>query len=253
MDATGDTAYDAEHHAKNYPPGIERLYWHRARNRILYRKLYPHLRPGEPVLEIGCASGVVVGYLRERGVLCDGVDLTPQVNVVPAALGHVRPGIDAFALAEDQRSRVRVLLLLDVLEHLPDPSDFLRRCDASFSGVEHILITLPARPEIWSNYDDYYRHYQRYTLESLAELRVPASFGLVDSGYFFHALYWLARGLQLFTKNRSTEVHAPAFPLVHELVGRAFDWEERLTNSSLPGSSLYALYGRQPQAGNPDP
>lgn len=245
MSATVNTAFDAEQHANACPPGVEKLYWHRARNRIVYRKLRAVVRADEPILEIGCASGAVVAYLRERGLRCEGVDLSPQANVVPGAAGHIRLGTDAFSLPVAERARPGALLLLDVLEHLPAPGDFLRRCDESFPAVRHVLVTLPARPELWSNYDDYYGHYRRYTLDSLAELRVPESFRLVASGYFFHTLYWAARALRILSAKRSVTVRAPTFPLIHDCIGRVFDWEERLADPASAGLSLYALYARR--------
>jgi hypothetical protein len=245
MSATVDTAFDAEQHANAFSPGVEKVYWHRARNRIVYRKLRPHLRGNEPVMEIGCASGAVVAYLRQRGVACEGVDLSPQANIVPGAEGHVRLGIDAFTLPAQERDRAGALLLLDVLEHLPSPGDFLRRCDESFPAVHHVLVTLPARPELWSNYDDFYGHYRRYTLDTLHELQPPPSFRLIDSGYFFHALYWAARGLRVFSTRRNVKVRAPSFPFLHDCIGRVFDWEERVARPSSAGLSLYALYERR--------
>src|SRR5262249_1716847 len=148
-----DAVFDEEQNANASPPGIEWLYWHRARNRIIHRKLRPCLRPDEQVLDIGCASGTVVAYLRERGGLCEGVDLAPRGYVVEGARGHVRQGVDAFADPPERRARFAALLLLDVLEHLPNPGEFLARCDESFPFAHHVLVTLPARPELWSTYD----------------------------------------------------------------------------------------------------
>ncbi len=245
MSAAVDTAFDEQQNASASPPGIEWLYWHRARNRIIHRKLRPVLVPGEPVLEIGCASGAVVAYLREQGVPCEGVDLATRGYVVPSARPHVRLGVDAFADAPERRAAVGVSLLLDVLEHLPDPGEFLARCDASFPALHHVLVTVPARTELWSNYDVYYGHYKRYALDSLSELRVPASFELVDSGYFFHSLYWAARAAKLFSTERATVNRAPSHRGVHDVIGRILDWEERAARSSWRGSSLFALYARK--------
>jgi hypothetical protein len=247
MSAGVDTVFDEHQNANASPPGIEWLYWHRARNRILYRKLRPYLVPGEPVLEIGCASGTVVAYLREQGVACEGVDLATRGYVVPSARPHVRLGVDAFADPPERRAAVGAILLLDVLEHLPEPGEFLARCDESFPAAHHVLVTVPARTELWSNYDVYYGHYKRYSLDSLSELRAPASFDLVDSGYFFHALYWAARAAKLFSTERPIVNRAPSLRGVHDVIGRILDWEERAARRSWPGSSLFAVYARRPR------
>lgn len=244
MGAAADTEFDDEQHDNAYPPGIEALYWHRARNRIVHRKLGRHLGVTDSVLEVGCGSGVVVAYLRAQGIACEGVDLALRANVVPGAEGHVQYGVDAFDLAPHRRASTTVLLLLDVLEHLRQPGEFLEKCDKAFPSAHHLFVTLPARPEVWSSYDDYYAHYARYTLESLSDLAVPRAFRLCDSGYFFHALYWAARAQQLVSTSRSVRAHAPSFRRLHDVVGRAFDWEERIAPRTTRGLSLYATYER---------
>src|ERR1051325_3501464 len=69
------TAFTDEQYANPYPPGIERSYWHRARNRILLRRLAPVLAPRARILDIGCGPGIVVDHLRREGLDCAGVDL----------------------------------------------------------------------------------------------------------------------------------------------------------------------------------
>jgi hypothetical protein len=136
-----------------------------------------------------------------------------------------------------------VLLLMDVLEHLPAPAAFLAQCRRAFPAAKHVFVTLPARMEIWSSYDEYYGHQRRYALDDLPALVAETDLQVLGSGYFFHALYAAARVVSLGTKKRSHVVAAPRLRFAHALLGRLFVAEEALLPASAPGSSLYALLG----------
>ena len=113
------------------------------------------------------------------------------------------------------------------------------------SNAQYLFVTLPARMEIWSTYDEYYGHYKRYDRGSLAGLASQTSFQLVSSGYFFHVLYGAARLMSLVTKKRSVRFSAPKFTLPHAVLGQLFDLEEALAPAGAHGSSVYALFERR--------
>jgi len=239
------TEFDAGQYANIYPPGIEHFYWHQARNRIVTRKLSGLLSTGDRLLDLGCGAGVLVAHLRRAGFDCEGADLGTPPHLAPGAERHLHLGQDVFLLSEDYRRTISGLLLMDVLEHLPDPTQFLQRCDESFPNVRTVFATVPACMDIWSNYDEYNGHYRRYTSESLRAVALPAGFTLTDVGYFFHALYWAARIHKTIVRTRSTTLRAPRLVRTHDLIGRMMDWEERLLPSAGRGASLYAVFSRR--------
>jgi SAM-dependent methyltransferase len=239
------TEFNADQYANIYPAGIEHYYWHRARNRIVTRKLRAHLSADDAVLDLGCGAGVLVAHLRAAGFDCEGADIGHPTTVAPGTEGHLYLGQDAFLLPAAYRDRISTVLLMDVLEHLPDPSEFLERCDEYFPNVRWVFVTVPARMEIWSNYDEYNGHYRRYTLESFRSVATPGGFALEETGYFFHALYWAVRIHKILVRKRATTFQSPRMPLLHDLVGRFFDWEERGLPTTSRGASLYALYSRR--------
>jgi hypothetical protein len=153
-------------------------------------------------------------------------------------------GTSAFDLPEAVRNSYSTLMLMDVLEHIEQPLDFLLDCDRAFPAATHVFVTLPARMEIWSSYDQYYGHFLRYTLESFRALAAESGFRIRDEGYFFHALYSGARLALLGSKKRSHLISSPRVPLAHAILGGLMDLEERLLPRTLPGSSLYAVLER---------
>src|SRR2546427_1758068 len=149
-----------------YPPGIENHYWTFARNQIVEHQLKALGLEQPRILEIGCGKGVVVAFFRKKGYPCWGVELA-QVTPMESVKDFVHTGVSATDLPSDQRESFNVLFLLDVIEHLPDPVAFLFGLKAAFPNVSRLIITVPARTELWSNYDTFYGHYRRYDLDSL--------------------------------------------------------------------------------------
>lgn len=238
------TGLSDEQFAASHPRGIGRGYWHTARNGILWAKLSPTLKRASAVLDIGCGPGIVVNHLASRGVDAYGVDLSrPQAD--PATIAsRLFLGQSAFELEAAFRERVSHLLLMDVLEHLPAPEAFLASAYERFPNARYVYITVPAAPELWSNYDEFHGHFCRYSMDTLAALIELSPYRLREASYFFHSLYWAARAMKLFTKERSVAVSAPKFALIHRLIGRGLVFEQKVLPATMPGSSLFALIER---------
>jgi len=225
-----------------YPPGVEFNYWTVARNRILWSTLARQHWLDGAWLEVGCGRGIVLQFLRERGLNARGVELAP-VEPLSTVAAHVITGQDVCTLPPEDRARPTGLLLLDVIEHLPDPVGFLRRLRESLPAVRRWLITVPAHPELWSNYDEFYGHQRRYTAQILEQQLTDAGLRPRHTRHFFHALYPAARLLLSSGRSRAVKISAPPpwqRPL-HRLLGWGFQLESRLLPGSWPGTSLMCL------------
>jgi hypothetical protein len=90
-----------------------------------------------------------------------------------------------------------------VIEHLPEPVAFLRKVREALPALEGLLVTVPARQELWSEWDRHYGHFRRYDLASLRATLDTAGFKPLFAGYFFHSLYlpaFLLRGGKLLCR-----------------------------------------------------
>ena len=237
-----ETAFGAEQMSEPYPPGIEEHFWTFSRNRIILREIYAaEAKNGKlaRILEIGCGPGIVLKYLRARGIDCEGVE--PSSVALPSDIAEkVRSGIDFFGVPEAERKGYDALLLLDVLEHIAEPIDFLRQIRTAYPNARALIVTVPARNELWSNYDDHFGHFRRYSLPSLeAELRA-ANYRSIDARYFFHSLYPVMFALKLWAGRRSTTTRAPDKPRLHRFVADFFVLDARFLPKSLPGTSIIA-------------
>ena len=233
------TEFAADQMEAAYPEGVEHHWWSRARNRILDDALRSLARPADPILEIGCGTGVVVDHLMQRGWDITGCDLADASPATPEVAPRLHLGADAFELPEAVRTPVRGIMLLDVLEHLPEPADFVARLVEGFPHLSWLLVTVPARPELWSNYDEHYGHYTRYTRARAGEL-APSGVRVEDARYFFHGLWLPARLLTLLKRDRDTVIQppAPSARPLHKAVAAAFVAESKLVPGAVYGSSL---------------
>ena len=230
-----------EQFQKIYPDGIENHYWNHARNNIILRFLKKHGINREPILEIGGGRGVVSRFLHENLVDITGVELAAVIPVTGTE-GYFFAGTDAFSLHVDKAKRYTVIMLLDVIEHIEKPAEFIEKILQHFIGVKYILITVPARQELWTNYDEYNGHYRRYNLADLRHLSHGKS-RLISAGYFNHVLYpvfWLYARL---IKSRETVLKAPNGWMigVHRVLSWVLQADYFALPCKLPGTSVIGL------------
>jgi len=245
--ATAGTEFSGDDYDEAYPDGYEAHYWHQARGEIVRHHIEAFCRPGETLLEIGAGRGHYVRVLRAAGFDAYGCDLgNPKVHDDVAAFCFAASDFATLDVA--LRQRVSAVLLLDVIEHIERPSDFLASVFEALPALRTILITVPARQELWSNYDEHYRHFLRYDVGHLRQVAQASGLSIRTWSYFFHALYLPAFLLTRIGRPRATAFPAPTATRLHRLLGALFSLESRIMPKALPGTSLIAVCTRPPRA-----
>lgn len=226
-----------------YPDNIERHWWHVARNRIVLRQVRRLMPPGAGILDIGCGRGIAVKALREAGLSCQGVEFS-VTRSLPGLEAHITFGADATTLPLATRRAVGVILLLDVIEHIAEPVPFLRSLAAAFPEASDAVVTVPARPELWSDFDRFNGHYRRYTLPMIRELARDAQWTLTSSSYFFRPLYPPIRMFTVSKRRRELHVAAPSWGLwwLHRILAAAMVADFLVMPARVPGSSIIATF-----------
>ena len=174
-----------------YPAGIERNFWNLGRNNLVYQLLVPHLADGGLVMDVGCGTGIVVNELKSRGLNIRGVE-RGAAPLMAGLESDIDTCTDLFELGDALKDNIKVVLLLDVLEHIGDREKFLQRVHRELPNCTTLLVTVPARMEIWSSYDKHWGHYLRYDRPTLEGELKSAGFVPSKSLYFFHWVYVLS-------------------------------------------------------------
>jgi SAM-dependent methyltransferase len=97
--------------------------------------------PGR-ALEVGCGDGLMLATLREAGWRVAGTERTPQA----AAFARQRLGLPVFVGDLDALSpepTFELIILFQVLEHLPDPTVTLRQCARLLNPKGRLVVGLP--------------------------------------------------------------------------------------------------------------
>lgn len=232
---------------------FQRHWWWRAREHVILAALRAHMpaagwSPGN-VLDVGCGDGLFFDELAKL----PGVQLVEGVEPAGALVSldgphRARIHVAPFDASFDLGRRYSLIVMLDVLEHLPDPAASLRHALTLLAPDGVFLATVPAFRALWTRHDDLNHHYTRFDQSSFKVLAARAGLRIDQSRYFFR---WTAAA-KLATRLKEALVPgAPASPAMPpEPVNRALyalsRLEERLLGR-LPvpfGSSLLVVGGR---------
>jgi SAM-dependent methyltransferase len=173
----------------NYSAYYRQLYenhwWFRMRERWVLQVLRQNCPANGwgSILDVGCGDGLLFDRLMEFGEV-EGIETSREI-VDPANPQfqkiHIGPFDDSFRPGK----QYSLILLLDVLEHIPDPGAALRRCESLLKPGGSLVITVPAFNVVWTNHDVLNHHMTRYRRATLLPLLQKAGFKIEDSAYWF--------------------------------------------------------------------
>jgi len=117
------------------------------RNLPWLRALLRYRLPPAQVLELGCAHGSFVALLNLLGYAASGVEMSPWVVAYGRATFGVPVALGPLETLERPAASLDVIVLMDVLEHLPDPLATLRRCFELLRPDGIVYLQTPCFPE----------------------------------------------------------------------------------------------------------
>jgi len=186
----------------------ERSFWFKHRNNciITILRAFP---PQGTMFDVGGGNGFVAASLQQAGFAVALVE-PGWHGARNAQTRGVNPVIcSTLADAGFQSASLPAIGLFDVLEHIPDDTDFLHSVQRVLTAQGKLYLTVPAYQFLWSVEDDYAQHYRRYTLSALSVQLRSAGF-IVDFATYIFALLplpiFLFRTLPTKWKRR-TAVH----------------------------------------------
>jgi cyclopropane fatty-acyl-phospholipid synthase-like methyltransferase len=238
--------------------------WWQARARLTLALLdLLGVRPPARVLDAGCGWGVTLEALEQRGYRAVGMDVSRQALEM---LDRERPGRE---LAEADLTQAlptslepyNAVLALDVIEHLDDDHAAVERLGQLAVPAGVVVVSVPALPEMFSEFDMIQGHRRRYLPETLR--RAFTGTGLEVE----QVLWWGSWLVPTLRRQRRRQLRTAPSEAASETYRRylrlpswpgrlalraAFAWEQRrtLAGKVTTGTSLFAVARRLGRAEN---
>jgi len=155
--------------------------------------------PPASVLEVGCGWGTNLEALEAEGYQITGLDISrraldrldrPDRQLIEADL--------AFGLP-DSLPAYECVLALDVIEHIDDDHKAVRELGRLLNSGGRVIISVPALPDLYSEFDAVQGHRRRYTAQTLRTCLEGA--GLIVEDILWWG-QWMVRPLRARKKRR---------------------------------------------------
>jgi SAM-dependent methyltransferase len=201
-------------------------YWHVYRRTVVLDVLRAAgVGPGQSLIELGCGAGTVATFLNQSGLRVDYSDVHGEalrfaIERAQTRLADRDPRTPPprFLRADITQAlppgEYDGVLLLDVLEHLPDDRAVLgavrdrlrerQRAQAGGAFRPFVLFTVPAFQFLWSPWDDLEKHKRRFTLAGARDLAQGFGFEIERATYFFFPLFFAAGGVKALRLARAS-------------------------------------------------
>jgi ubiquinone/menaquinone biosynthesis C-methylase UbiE len=197
------------------------------------------VKPPAKLLEIGCGTGNVSSFLSKKKYLVTGFEFYSE------AIRRVWPGFqmvqgDAIKIPFKENS-FDVVGLFDLIEHFQDDTKLLKEAVRVVKKGGLIVLTVPAREELWSGFDELSFHKRRYTKKKLESIFSDADITPLSIEYMFMSLYLPMK----YTRDKKCKKNDvfKINPLINVILKGLFDIERFMSKSfPLPiGTSIIAV------------
>jgi SAM-dependent methyltransferase len=169
----------------------DRHWWFVGRRRIFLALLDRHLgsnASGRRVLDVGCGTGTMLGYLSRYGK-AEGVDADPEA----VQFCHQR-GVERVRLVESgplphDPETFDLVTALDVIEHVDDDAGMVREMERVLRRGGTLLVSVPAYRWMWGSQDEIAHHKRRYLARELRGKIAGAGLDVRRLSYFNTLLF----------------------------------------------------------------
>lgn len=223
----------------------EKHFWFQWRFKALlkYQGMFPSVTFS--VFEIGCGTGTFLRQFtgkytcRATGCELDNIEIPDNESAYTLIKYNI------FDSRPDLENSFEVVFLMDVIEHIDDDVEFLKRASKFIKPGGMIVINVPALTCLFSKYDRVAGHYRRYNRRQLKELVNKSGLQVIKTAYWGETLLPVAIIRKFFLRFVPVEKvikkgFVPPGPLADRIL-RFMMWVDLRYNRHLLGTSLLAF------------
>lgn len=159
------------------------------------------------VLEIGCGTGIFLRQMEQNTVWkTDGADINLEALKNSVAERSRLFFYDVMEERAEFKQAYDIVILMDVLEHIEKPAEFLKACFSHLRSGGVFIINIPAVQSMHSVYDEVMGHLRRYDREKLLkELEAITSSKIITAYWGITLLPLLFLRKLFISKNASKD------------------------------------------------
>jgi 2-polyprenyl-3-methyl-5-hydroxy-6-metoxy-1,4-benzoquinol methylase len=185
-------------------------WWWRVRERILLSTIEQLVRVSPArILDVGCGDGLFFNALQRFGDVMG-------IEADETTLDEQNPWSERIVIGELDESFVPpapfdLILLLDVIEHVPNVQRLLRNAGRLLAGDGRLLVTVPAFQWLWTAHDELNHHVRRYNAGDLRRTIEEAGLVVVQTRYLFQSLVLPKLAVRM---TEVLQLHGPTLPQI---------------------------------------
>lgn len=200
--------------------------------------------PGYKMLDVGCAAGGTLQFLRTWGEAW-GLDLSAEAIALCRAWGQPAERLvqgDAARLEPFAPETFDLVTAVEILEHLEQPETALASIWRVLKPGGLLILTVPADQRLWSERDQRLEHQRRYAVKDLVRSVSGAGFEVLKASYANAFYYWPYRWLLAWRRRFRRE----AVPRIRTNTYLPHPWLSALFAAVLKLETRVILAGRLP-------
>ena len=214
-----------------------------------------NIGPPATILEAGCGWGINLEALEAAGYQLTGLDVSrkmldhldrPNRRLIEADLAQGLP---------DSLPTYDCVLALDVIEHIDDDCRVLHELGRLLQPTGRLVVSVPALPELFSEFDEVQGHRRRYTAESLRRSLEGAGLFVEDTRWWGQWMIKPLRARKWARRGRAGDTNADIYRRYLSLPPWPGPWAMKLMfwidhrrtlrRRNLAGTSLIAVAAHQ--------
>jgi len=171
--------------------------WWQARARMALAVLRANgIHPPKTIMDVGCGWGVNLDALEASGYKAVGMDISRNIlQMIDRPTRHLLQ-VDLRKPVPGFQAKADALLLLDVIEHVDDDRQVTQHCGELLRPGGLGIVSVPARPDLFSAFDEIQGHRRRYLPD-----RLRAAFA--NTGLQVRQIFWWGQWMVPLLRRRN--------------------------------------------------